>query len=72
MKYFRFSFIVYVKTETPLKKATPLFPSNSRLKIVILPSLLFENLVGPPPHAHSEEWGARFVTDKAAILRFPY
>ena len=48
IKYFRFQFIFYVKTPTPLKKVTPVKP------------LLFENLVEcltprHPPPAEREE-----------------
>ena len=48
VEYFRFQFIFYVKTATPLKNFHPL------LKLISCQAPLFENLVGgsiPPPQA---------------------
>ena len=51
--------IFYVKIATPPEKSHPLFPSNPTLKVKVLSSPFFENLVGgsPPPSRPNAERG---------------
>ena len=58
MKYFKFQFIFYVKTATPLKKVTPVFPSNHPLRSCQAPPFWkFSRRLNPPspPPAEREE-----------------
>ena len=48
----------------PLKKVTPLFPTNSPLKLKSYqaPPPFFENLIGDSTHLIRKGWGAHYVT----------